>query len=152
MIFAGRPRGRNTFEGLTSRCTMPVLVRVAQPGQELQDDGQGRPGVGADAGVDRPLEVDALEQLQHHERRALVLAELVDDDDVRVLEPRRRARLAEEPRPGVGVGQALRHDLDRHVAVERLVAAAVDRAHRALAQLAEDLVAADALAGRPWRE
>ena len=83
-----------------------MLVGVAEPGQHLQHDRQRGARVGADPAVDRPLQVDALEELQRHERRALVLAELVDDDDVRVLQPaaarasrRKRARASASARP-----------------------------------------------------
>ena len=56
-----------------------------------------------------------------------------------------RARLAQEARraPPASAPSAERHDLQRHVAVERLVAAAVDDAHRALAQEVQHAIAAD---------
>ena len=145
MIFAGRPRGRNTFDGFTSRWTMPCSCAWPSPASSCSTTGSVARGSGR-----MPLRSPAggrrREQLQRHERRALVLPELVDDDDVRVVEAGRGVRLADEADPRVGVGEALRHDLERDLAVEHVVAAQVDRARRALAQLPEEnLVVADAL-------
>ena len=52
---------------------------------------------------------------------------------------------------GVGVGGARGHDLDRDVAVERLVPRAVDGSHRPAAELGEDEVAPDAGGDRHGR-
>ena len=143
MILAGRPRGRNRFEGFTSRWTMPCSWAWPEAGEEVQDDGEGELRVGPDPRLDGALEVHALEQLERHEGLPLVIAELVDGDDVRVLEPGRGLALTEEARPGVLVRLPERHDLQSHVPFERLVAPPVDRPHRPLAQEVHDLVAAD---------
>ncbi len=73
-----------------------------------------------------------------------MLAQLVDGDDVGVLEPRRRLGLALEAHPRVRVPQPDGHDLHGHVALQRLVAAAVDAAHGPLAEEPEDPIAPDA--------
>ncbi len=126
----------------------PVLVGVAETREDLADERQDQPRVRTDASFEGVLEVDPLEQLQHHEGRALVLAELVDHDDVGVLQPRRGPGLAQEARARAVVGPALRHHLDRDFALEVVVAPAIDGPHRAASQFAEDAVASDALGSR----
>ena len=83
------------------------------------------------------------EQLHHEVRRAVVeLAEIVDGDDRRMVDRCRRARLLEEARGEHGVGReiAAQH-LHREQAIERDVTDLVDRAHAALAERRDDLVA-----------
>ena len=58
-------------------------------------------------------------------------------------------RFTLEPRQALPVfGERRRQDLDRHLALEARVGGAVDLAHAALADLGEDLVGAEAGAGR----
>ena len=77
-----------------------------------------------------------------------VLAQLEDGDDVGVLQARRRLRLDLEAAAAVGVEAALGMEgLDRDLALERLVEAAVDHAHAPAPDAAGDQVPADAGAG-----
>ena len=76
-----------------------------------------------------------LDQLHHDERHAVRLAHVVDDDDVRIVQGRRGARLALEAgqRQRV-VGPLGGEHLEGHVAHQAHVARAVDLAHAALAE------------------
>jgi hypothetical protein len=87
----------------------------------------------------------ALEELEHHERAAAVLADLVNDDDVLVAAPRGRPGLDDEARGELGVVAA--QELDRGLAAELGVARGVDRAHAAATELADDLVLSDPRTG-----
>ena len=90
------------------------------------------------------LEVLALEVLHGDVRQALVLAELVDGDDVAVVEPAGGLGLALEAGDQLGVAdRGLAHHLDRGQAVDRRVPALVDHAEGAAADLLEDLELAD---------
>ena len=93
-------------------------------------------------------QVGALEQLHREVRDAVVLAEVVGGDDVRMVELARGLGLEQEAllvlRAPVGV--LVQDDgLQRDHAVEVRILGLVDDAHRAAAELAEDLVAADLL-------
>src|SRR5262249_51545015 len=102
--------------------------------------------------ADGVAEVRSLEELHGHvqEAEALLLAEVVDGDDVGVGEEGRGLGLALEAlarlvaRPGRG-GERL----DRDVAIEDGVERLVDPAHRPVADLAEYLVLADPLDFHP---
>jgi hypothetical protein len=143
MILAGRPRGRNRLDGFTSRWTMPFSWAWPRPAEQLEHDRQRRPRIRAHAALDRALQVHAFQQLHGDERRAVVLAQLVDGDDVRVLQARDGARLAQEALLVLRPRRLHAHDLERDVAVEGLVASAEDDPHRALADALEDAEAAD---------
>ena len=90
-------------------------------------------------------QVAAAQQLHGNVRGAVVFARVVDRDDVRVIEPPRHFRLAEELGPrlfdlvGVELGRE-RNRLQGDLAVDHRVERAVDDAHRALAELVDDLV------------
>ena len=89
----------------------------------------------------------ALEELHRHVEEAVLLPEVVHGDDVRVVEERRRLRLALEALQGlVAGGDPGAERLQGHEAVEDRVPGLVDLAHRAAAELADDLVLADPLA------
>jgi hypothetical protein len=77
------------------------------------------------------------------EDQPVALLHRMDGDDVRVRQPRRRARLAQEAlaRRRLG-GQRRRQQLDRDGAVQRHVARQEDDAHAAAAELAVERVAA----------
>ena len=110
--------------------------------------------LGGLAHADRPLAQPrahrlALEHLRHHEEPIALLAGVVDRDDVGVRERRHRLRLGLEAGERVGViGEVLGQHLDRHVALEAGVAGAVDLPHPAGAERRDDLVRAEAVAGR----
>jgi hypothetical protein len=103
----------------------------------------------------------ALEVLHRDEQRpAGVLPEVVDADGVGVAELGRQLGLGVEAPDQAGVGRQLGpQDLDRDLALERDLLAAIDRAHAALAELGGDAVApgdlaADQVTGggaRRWR-
>ena len=121
-----------------------LFVGLAEAGEHLEHDGKGELGIGAEPILDGPLEVQALQELEGHERQPLVFAELVDHHDVRVLESRYRLSLALEPRQGPGIGRDPRgHHLHRDHPVQRLVNGAVDDPHRPPAEEARHAVAAD---------
>ena len=86
----------------------------------------------------------ALEQLHHEERRALVLADVVQRADVGVVQAGDGPRFAREARAALSVGaQFCGEDLDGDRAVEAGVAGLVDLAHSARAD-AVDLVRTEA--------
>ena len=77
-------------------------------------------------------EVLAVDQLHDDVRAARVLAVVVDGDDVRVAERRRRLGLLPEARRELRVAQVLgAQELERDVATEPGVVRAVDRRHPA---------------------
>ena len=87
-----------------------------------------------------------VEQLHGHEELVALDAELVDGDDVRVAEEGGGLRLPLEPLAHHLVRvEAGRDPLDRDVAVQDRVVGAEHLAHGPLAELADDLVLADAL-------
>jgi hypothetical protein len=91
----------------------------------------------------------SLEKLHHEERMALVLADVVQGTDVRMLEPGHRAGFALEAlAPHRVGGQRRRQHLDRHRPVEPGVARLEDLAHAAFADQRQDLVRAETRTGR----
>ena len=70
-----------------------------------------------------------------------MLADVVDGDDVRVLQPRREAGLAQEALAHVGVVDA--QELDRDEAIDGRIEGEVQHAHPALAEAFADAVAID---------
>ncbi|MDF3043565.1 MAG: hypothetical protein K0Q71_6271 [Thermomicrobiales bacterium] len=81
-------------------------------------------------------------QLHDDEGRAVVLADVIDVDDVRVGEGGGRARLALETGAEAGIGGELRpRRLDRHVAAEEEIVTEVDDRHPPLAEAAPDAIA-----------
>src|SRR5262249_19779984 len=88
----------------------------------------------------------ALEKLHGHEHDVAALADVVDGDDVGMVEPARRLGFLVEARLVFRhLARVERHvdGLDRDRAVEQWIARAVDDAHGALAELGDDLVAAE---------
>ena len=84
----------------------------------------------------------AFDQFQGEERLAVVLADLEDLDDVRVLQLGGGRRLGPEPGELVGPGVAGPEDhLEGDEAVQRLLPRLVDDAHAAATELGQDLVA-----------
>ena len=87
--------------------------------------------------------------LHDDEIAAAVRGDVVDDDDVRVAEGRGGLGLLDEALPAVGVGHLVGgQDLDGDGPVEVGVLGLVDGAHAALADLFEDPVVEDRLAGQ----
>src|SRR5207253_1763535 len=89
------------------------------------------------------LERPTRQVLHRDEVRLLVLPAVVDTDDVRMLEPRRRLRLAADglAEPGVRPAPAVQR-LQGELAAELLVLGQVHVSHASAAQAREDLVAA----------
>lgn len=114
-------------------------------------DGEGGGAVGDDAGGDEPvigaLALDAarcalgIEQLDHHVAAALVLACVVDGDDVGVIEPARDLGFAHEALDDLGlVDQLIGQELDGDLAAQGGVFAFVDGPHAAATEQPDDLV------------
>ena len=97
----------------------------------------------ADAGASSVL---AVEQLHDDERLALVLADVVDRADVRMVQRRGGARLALEALERLRVARQLaRQELERDLAAEARVLGAVDDTHAAAAEPVEDAVVGEDL-------
>ena len=91
----------------------------------------------------------AVDELHRDEHAAAGIADLVDGADVRMIEVRGRAGLVEEPAAILGCGRSGRsaaNQLDRHGALQPLVAGAIDHAHAALAEAGLDAVLPERLA------
>ena len=115
--------------------------------QGARDRMQQRPDA---LGLESPLSLDQAAQVcaahvpHRDEQIAVDLAGLVDGHDVRVVEPGRELRLADEPAPERRVGRELRgQHLDRDAACEARVFGQVDDAHPAPAQLGLDAIPAE---------
>ena len=91
----------------------------------------------------------AVERLHHEERKAIVLADVVQGTNVRMAQARERSRLAFEAlAAGRAVGHVPRQDLDRHHSAEPRIDRAVDLAHAAAAEQRVNLIGAEASAFR----
>src|SRR5262245_65027243 len=90
----------------------------------------------------------AFEILQHEKVDALVMADVEQRADVRMVQRRDRAGLAVEAfaQPGVGRKRRGKH-LDGHGAIEPRIARAVDLAHASCADERDDFIGAEAYAG-----
>jgi hypothetical protein len=128
-----------------------LLVRVVEAGGGVDDDVdqvlEREPGPGLVRRADQPPEVLPPDVLHGEEVGPVVLADVVDLDDVRVVERRREAGLAEEHLDqALVVGVLLEHALERDELLE-----AVDRdrpgdeqlRHPAGAEAVEELVLAE---------
>ena len=94
----------------------------------------------------------ALQQLRDDVGRAVVLAGVVDGDDVGVVEGAGGFGLVLEAAQALGVlGEVGVDDLERYVAGKPLVTRAIDLAHPALAEQGQHLVRPDASARREVR-
>ena len=82
-----------------------------------------------------------LEQLHHDERPALVLVDVVDGADVRMVQRRRRAGFAAEALERLAIlRRRVRQELEGDETAEPQVFGLVDDAHPALAELRDDAV------------
>ena len=129
--------------GLMSRWTMPCLCAKARPLQISIDQLDALPRVERRPAPDQLGQRLARDVLHGDERLAVVLADVVDGDDVGVLQPRRQPRLALEALAHVGVVDA--QHLDRDEAIDRRIEGEEQRAHPALAEAFADAVAIDGL-------
>ena len=87
----------STLPGFTSRCTTPLRVRERQRVGDLGGDARGVDRRERAVGVDHLAQRLAGHVLHHDEGRAVLLAPVVDRDDVRVVQAGGRLRLAAEP-------------------------------------------------------
>ena len=95
-------------------------------------------------GADQLVQRLALDALHHNIRRAVVVAQIVDGNDIGVVEAAGPAALLVEAGQHIVVaGEALGEGLDGHLAADLLVDAAIDDAHAAAAEHVDDLVLAD---------
>ena len=94
--------------------------------------------------VETPVQAAAVDVLQLEERQAVGLADVVDLHDVGVLQPGDGLRFGQEADGGLDAGMGAGQDhLQDAWSVQEDLSAAVDDAHAAAAQLAQDLVAGD---------
>jgi hypothetical protein len=92
----------------------------------------------------------AFEQFGHDVRRALMSADVVDRENVRMVERRRGARFLLEARQALDIGRiVVRQHFDGHVAPEPRIAGAIDLAHPTGADRTHDLIRAEA---STWRQ
>jgi hypothetical protein len=111
-----------------------VTMGVRQPPAYLSDDLE--PSTYRERiRLDELIEVSASEQLHGDEGRAvLIIAEVVNRDDVGVVEPGDRPGFALETHPHfLVINGSAHHDLDGHVALEKSVMREVDHPHAASA-------------------
>ena len=104
--------------GLMSRWTMPAACAAASADAICAAYASA---VATGSGPPRQQRVErhAIDELHRDERRAVVLVDLVDGDDVRVVERRGGARFLDEAaRPSGSAGRLGRQDLDRDRAAE----------------------------------
>ena len=88
-------------------------------------------------------------ELHRDEHAAVVRPDLVDRHDVRVGDARHRLGLADEARGALGAAVVL-DQLERDLAIERAVVAAIDDAHAAGPERAEHLEPADRGRSSAW--
>ena len=142
-IFATPSAVSQTFPGLRSRCTIPCACANARPrAHALRDLERARERRHA-ASASTRLDVAAAHQLGDDERRAALLADVEDRDEVGVrAEAAHRLRLARDalaPHVVEAVGLDQR---ERDVAVEQLVVREEDALLPALAEEPAHVVAA----------
>ncbi len=91
----------------------------------------------------------SFDHLEHERRQMIGRLEAVDGRDVGMIERRQEIGFAREARQALGIaGEERRQNLERDVARQLAVAGAVDFAHPAGADQGDDLVGAEAGAGR----
>ncbi|MEO6236337.1 MAG: hypothetical protein ABIQ52_05015 [Vicinamibacterales bacterium] len=115
---------------------MSGLQRVS----DLAGDGQGC--IQRDGSLRDPIrERGPVNELQHERAYAAGLFEAVNMRDMRMVEGGEYFRFAREPREPFGVArERLRQNLQRHVAIQRRVAGAIDLAHAASTDFRADFV------------
>ena len=122
----------------------PTLVCLVERSRDLGDDRRGARRIERAFARDELAQVLAVHVAHRQIQGALVLAGLVDRDDVRVVERGGDPRLALEASAETWVlGQLGRDELERDVAVELLLVGEVDDAHAATADQPLDLASCD---------
>ena len=103
---------------------------------------------GQRAGVEHVPQRVAVEQLRHHVRHAALGADIVHDEDVRMVQRGGRARFLLEALHAIGVGRDGRgEDLEGDLTIQPRIARAKHFAHPARANRAENFVRTEARAG-----
>ena len=123
-----------------SRWTMP-LPCAASSAEATCDAYSSAFATGSCLQPDQRVEPSAVHQLHGDERRPVVLVDLVDRDDVRVIEGGGGAGFLDEPAVAIGIGRRLgRQHLDRDRPAEPGVVGGVDNPHAAAANLGVDAI------------
>ena len=98
-------------------------------------------------------EVITLDEFHYERADPVRLLQAMNVRDVRVVQRREHLRFPLEARQAIGiVGKGLGQDFDRHVAIERRIAGAIDLAHPAHTDLNSDFVDAETGAGGKGQE
>jgi hypothetical protein len=109
----------------------------------LGEDFQGL-GFGQSPGLDQGLKILPLDVFHYQEHLALILAEFVDGDDVRVVQGPGRLGFPLEADPGLPPHRgSVENALDRNLPAHERVPREPDRSHGPLADLANDLVTSE---------
>ena len=94
------------------------------------------------------LQVRAIDVTHRDEQPSIRLSRLIDRDDVRVIEARRKARLAQHPISETDVfGEIPKKELQRHRPLQASITSAIDLAHPSTAEHVLDHIASDHLTG-----
>ena len=134
--------GQQHVAGLHVAVHDAVAVRERERGRDLGGDLGGLVRVDRRLGADEVAQRSAFDVLHHDEVRAVLLAPVVDRDDVGVVEVRGGLRLAAEALDERRLARVLGEQrLQRDRPVQQLVVREVDLGHPALRELALDLVA-----------
>ena len=135
--------------GLDVAVDDPGFVRELERIEQLAHDAHAFLPVELPARAQGGLQLIAADELHDEVGDIAFLAEVVDLDDVRVIEPGHCVRLAHEPHReilgGLLVELADQNGFDRHFAVEFRIERLVDDAHRPLAEDTLELIAAEGL-------
>ena len=120
------------FAGFTSRWTRPPACAASSACGDLVDDGRRLAGLEPALVRDQLAQVGIRDVPHRDEELAVLLARVVDRQDVGLIEPGGGPRLALEALAEIGVVRVLGRDqLERDDAAERQVGGAVDHAHPA---------------------
>ena len=148
-VLTSRRLGDEDVRGLDVTVDEALLVRRVERLGDLGEEVDGSLRIERTAFGDDLGEVGALDVAHGEEEDAVVLACLVDRDDVRVVERCRDPRLAQEALAEANVrGEFRSDDLECHLAAEPLLVGAVDRTHPAAPDEGLDPVAGDRRSGR----
>src|ERR1700751_2518102 len=102
---------------------------------------------------DAVLQRHAIEEFHHDERLTVLLTDVVDSTDIRMVQ--RRGSLCLPLKPGERLmiaGDILRQELERHKAMKACVLRFVNHTHSASAELLDDAIVGDGLVDHEWRK